>query len=123
MKTTVPTADLRQSPRYKVRISVTCTTRQMFVSTYVTNISRGGLFVRTDHPFPIHSEVVLTLALPECARSLQVTGRVAWTYDIRKEDGRIVPGMGIKFVAMAATDRDFLEEYLDALSCAVATAT
>src|SRR5262245_40099488 len=113
----VNAGDKRRFSRYRVRIAVDCSTKEMFVSNYVTNISRGGVFVSTDHPFPLHSEVALTLALPGSSGAIDVVGRVVWTYDIRKADGRLVPGMGIRFLDLPANDRSRLEQYLGTLPC------
>jgi type IV pilus assembly protein PilZ len=105
-------SERRRDPRYSVHIAVDCQTREMFVSNYVTNISKGGVFVRTDTPLPLYSEIVLTLALPGSERKIAARGKVAWTYDVRKEDGRLVPGMGIKFLDMSPADREAIEECL-----------
>jgi PilZ domain len=49
----------RAHERYEVTISVDCTTQQFFVSNHVCNVSRGGLFIRSDKPLPLESEVSL----------------------------------------------------------------
>jgi uncharacterized protein (TIGR02266 family) len=89
----------------------------MFLSNYVTNISKGGMFVQTDTPLPIQAEVALSLELSHPEATLEIKGRVVWTYDIRKQDARLVPGMGIKFVDLSGKDRALLEQYLSQLPC------
>lgn len=102
----------REHVRYEVSIPVDCSTRQMFVSNHVCNISKGGLFIRSDSPLPLNAEVELVLRLPGTQRSIHATGRVIWNYDIQKGTARIVPGSGIRFVGMAPSDRAALESYL-----------
>jgi uncharacterized protein (TIGR02266 family) len=113
----------REHPRYEVSIPVDCSTRHVFVSNHVSNISRGGLFIRSDAPLPLDTEISLVLRLPGTDRTIRATGRVIWNYDIRKGTTRVVPGLGIRFVEIAASDRATLESYLAGLSPVVALPT
>ena len=106
----------REHPRYEVSIPVDCSTRQFFLSNHVCNISKGGLFIRSDTPLPLQAEVSLVLRLPGTDRSIRATGRVIWNYDIQKGTAHIVPGSGIRFIGMAASDRSALESYLAGLA-------
>lgn len=112
----VRTANTRQHPRYGVSIPVDCSTRELFFSNHVCNISRGGLFIRSDEPLPLGAEISLVLHLPGSDRSLFATGRVIWNYDVEKKTSRVVAGSGIRFVGMTASDRTALESYLAGLS-------
>jgi type IV pilus assembly protein PilZ len=107
---TVPST--RAHTRYEVSIPVDCSTRDVFVSSQFCNISRGGMFIRSDTPLPIDTEVSLVLRLSEPGRSIRARGRVVWNYDMAKGTTRIVPGSGIRFVDMAAEDREALEGLL-----------
>jgi type IV pilus assembly protein PilZ len=106
----------REHPRYEVSIPVDCSTRHLFVSNHVCNISRGGLFIRSDSPLPLNAEVSLVLRLPGTDQSIRATGRVIWNFDMQKGTTRIVPGSGIRFVGMAPSDRAILESYLARLA-------
>jgi type IV pilus assembly protein PilZ len=109
-------ADTRQHPRYEVSIPVDCSTRQFFFSNQACNISKGGLFIRSDKPLPLNAEISLVLRLPGTDRSLFATGRVIWNGDVEKGIPQIVPGSGIRFVGMTASDRAALESYLAGLT-------
>jgi len=100
----------RAHDRYEVSIPVDCSTTHLFFSNHVCNISRGGLFIASNSPLPLNAEVSLVLRLPD--RSIRATGRVIWNYDIAKGSSHIVPGSGIRFVDMSASDRALLEGYL-----------
>jgi type IV pilus assembly protein PilZ len=112
----VRTANTRQHPRFEVSFPVDCSTRQFFFSNYVCNISKGGIFIRSDKPLPLNAEVSLVLHLPAMDRKLFATGRVVWNYDIEKGTSQVVPGSGIRFVAMTSSDRAALESYLAGLT-------
>lgn len=106
----------RADKRYEVNIPVDCTTQHVFISNHVCNISRGGLFIRSDKPLPLQAEVSIVLRLPEAGTSIRATGRVVWNYDMQKGTSRIIPGSGIRFVDMSASDRAILESYLKRLA-------
>jgi len=106
----------RNHPRYAVRIEVNCSTKDMFLTNRVTNLSRGGLFMQSEAPMPLHSLVGLTLFLPDWQARIEATGRVVWSYDIAKGTSHLVCGNGIKFVDLAPDDRSLLEDYLDSLA-------
>lgn len=102
--------------RFRVGLAVSCETRDAFLSGRVTNISRGGLFIRSDHPLPLQSEVDLEFTLPGTGHAIRTTGRVIWNYDMAKGSSRIVPGSGIKFVDLSPADRALLEACLERLA-------
>ena len=109
---TVRAVHTREHPRYEVSIPVDYSTRHVFVSNHVCNISKGGLFIRSADPLPLNTEVSLVLHLPETEQCIRATGRVIWNYDIQKGTTQIVPGSGIRFVDMPPSDRASLESYL-----------
>ena len=105
-----------RSPRFKLHIPVDCSTRDMFLSNHMMNISHGGLFMASDTPLPIHSEVALTFTLPDSERTIRVKGRVIWSYDIPKGTVHLVRGAGIKFVDMTSDDRARLHACINQLA-------
>jgi len=105
----------RAHPRYEVSLPVDCTTRDVFVSSQFCNISRGGMFLRSEKPLPIDAEVDLVLRLPDPGRAIHAKGRVVWNYDMVKGTTRIVPGSGIRFVDIEPDDRAALEAFLGGL--------
>jgi len=106
----------REHVRYEVSIPVDCSTRHMFVSNHVCNISRGGLFIRSDTPLPLNTEVSLVLRLPGTDRCIHATGLVVWNYDMQKGTARLVPGSGIRFIGLPPSERAALESYLASLN-------
>ncbi len=115
MDTAVDVRSERASERFSVDIKVDCATRDMFVSNRVMNISRGGLFIASDQPLPISSQVQLKLSLGD-SLTIEAQGRVIWNYDIRKGSSKVIPGTGIKFLNLSPEHTARLERYLDGLS-------
>jgi uncharacterized protein (TIGR02266 family) len=105
-----------RDPRYQVDIPIDYETRDMFLGSRVTNISRGGLFIRTDNPLPIQTEVDLAFHLPDDDGTIQARGRVVWNYDVPRNSFHVVSGMGIKFIDLSAEQRARLETSLKRLA-------
>ena len=105
----------REHVRYPVDLTVDYSTRDAFVSNCVTNLSRGGLFIKSDNPLPVGAEVDLTLTLPGVDRLMRTRGRVIWNYDMGKGSCHLVRGMGIKFIDMGTTERRRLAGLLETL--------
>jgi type IV pilus assembly protein PilZ len=98
--------------RYQVDIPVDYETRDLFLGSRVTNISRGGLFIRTDNPLPVQTEVSLSLHLPQDEGVIQARGRVVWNYDVPRNSFHVVSGMGIKFIDLSSDQRSRIESSL-----------
>ena len=89
--------------------------RDTIVSTLASNLSRGGVFLRFDQPFPKGQTLSLefnTLRGPVVINQ----GQVTWT-KIRApiESGGVgaVPGMGIRFVKMSQEARVRIGHFVD----------
>jgi hypothetical protein len=61
-----------------------------------TNISLGGVFVRTSLPLAVGMEVELALALPEPPVRIEVHGSICW----QKKSGEELLGLGIRFSSL-----------------------
>lgn len=107
-----------RQPRCELHVPVDCSTKDMFLSNRITNISNGGLFMASETLLPIHCEVMLTFTLPNSDEVIKARGRVIWNYDIRKGTAHLVCGAGIKFVDMSADDRARLRDCIDHLGSA-----
>ncbi len=82
-----------------------------FIHEYVTNISRSGVFIRTDDPLPIGTRVSLSFTvILDDLETIEGVGEVV----------RCVPagpdgepsGMGVVFVELTQVSRDLLERIL-----------
>lgn len=112
----IPGKNRRKDTRFNVQIQVDYQTKELFTSNYTMNISKGGLFIQTNDPLPISSEIHLELNLPQSEVTMEVTGRVVWTFGMVKGSSQIAPGMGIKFINFSRENKKQLEDYIDNLS-------
>jgi hypothetical protein len=79
-----------------------------FVHEYVTNLSRSGVFLRSDTPLPVGTQVDLrfTVILDE-VETIEGIGEV-----IRVQDDP--PGMGVVFRELTQYSQDLIERLLTA---------
>jgi uncharacterized protein (TIGR02266 family) len=77
-----------------------------FVTEYVTNVSGGGVFVKTDTPLPVGTEITLKFAVVlDEIESVEGTGIV-----VRVE--RDPPGMGVVFKELDGYSKELVERLL-----------
>ena len=106
----------RQEPRVPKTLSLTYKDRQSFVNAYSTNISGGGLFVKTDNPLPKGENFLLKLQLPDIGQNLSIQCQVVWN---RKpgDTAKAGPnGMGIRFLEMDDKDVQVLRRYVQEIT-------
>lgn len=93
----------RAHERHRVfRLGVKVATRDAFRASYLRDLSEGGLFVRSQHPLPMGSQVAIELAPPNHP-VLSLLGKV-----VRREEG----GFGVQFGELAAEVRSTLDALL-----------
>ena len=100
--------DRRKSPRTEAVIPVDYSTVDAFFSEFTTNINEGGMFVGTDQPHPIDTEVTLQFRLPGREAPCSVKGRVVWVRE--QADGEGPRGMGIEFETLDDETRTRINE-------------
>jgi uncharacterized protein (TIGR02266 family) len=107
----------RRHPRYEVEIWVDFSTIDLVTSSYVLNLSEGGVFIKSDRPLPLDAEVDLILTLPT-GIPVKAVGRVVWNHDLAKEAPHGSRGAGVRFVDMPDSDRALLRDYVASLGVA-----
>jgi type IV pilus assembly protein PilZ len=116
MKTTVKDAnelrllggtERRRSDRVDLVVRVDYKTVDELFSEFARNINEGGLFIETETPPAIGSEVALQFNIPGSDAPLQVMGRV-----VRKSPGDLgePPGMGIEFENLDNQSQNLIDE-------------
>jgi type IV pilus assembly protein PilZ len=97
-------ADRRRSDRIEVTWAVDCETEDTFLYASITNISAMGIFVRTNEPLAVGTEVTLRFAPPNSPGGFVLRGQVQWIN--RAVAGSPNPGMGIRFAELTLDDRE-----------------
>lgn len=108
-----PGQDKRVHKRACVRVEVTFKTGKQLMKSYMKNVSRGGLFIKTDKPLPLSTELELNFRLPNSYRLFKTKGLVVW---VSPPGGKKMPGMGVQFREMSEEDAIYLEKVVEKLS-------
>ncbi len=95
------TRERRAAERYSTSLRVRYGDGSRVCSGSVENLSRTGLYVRTDDTFRAGTRLDLAIEFPD--RSVQLAGEVMWVIKMaRGEGGSTVHGMGVQFIAPGA---------------------
>lgn len=100
----------RRGRRFAVKLELDFRTELDFVREHATNISNGGLFVRTAHRPPVDSVVTVNVRLPNGKR-LQGEAVVVHTLDDPYQGG-----VGLAFLSDDTTFAQTLDDYLASLA-------
>ena len=106
------TADQRREPRVsaELRIRLAYGSVDDFVERYATNLSRGGIFVRTLEPSPPGSEVLIDISLATGDHVIRGKGVVRWTTPPSAPgEPEREPGMGIRFIELTPESRALID--------------
>ncbi len=84
-----------------------------FFSDYTSNISYGGVFIKTRRPMEIGRAVEMEMEVEGLDKSLKVSGSVVRVAAADNDEGRM-PGMGIEFEPLSQEDIKLLDELYEA---------
>ena len=101
----------RKDDRVQKTLSLTFRDRQSFVKAYTDNISKGGLFIRTEHLLKEGEAFLLKLQLPNLSEPVKVKCEVVWTR-VQSDTEKRPSGMGVKFCEMTKKDIQVMRQYL-----------
>lgn len=111
-----PKKEKRLFPRRPIRTQVVFenTDSEGVLYFFSTDISAGGLFLETDFPIRLGTQVFLRFSLTPNAKPIQATGEVIRV--MRAENKEVGPGkvgIGIRFVYIHPLDRELIQEFIN----------
>ena len=104
--------DRRRTDRADLIVRVEYSTVDELFSEFTRDINEGGLFIETDKPHPLGTEVSMLFNLPGSEEVVRTSGRVV---RIGTSEGDHAPGMGIEFDALTAEARQRINEIIRTL--------
>ena len=109
-------SERRKFVRLLVRVLVDFESPDTYLYDYSSNLSEGGIFVETDKPTDVGTELTLRFTLPGLDRVFEAKGVVRWQNESGEDGSRPVPslgpGMGIEFIEMDQTDKTLLRKFV-----------
>jgi CRP/FNR family cyclic AMP-dependent transcriptional regulator len=104
----------RLEPQVTGTIRISFKKESDFFKSYISNLAKGGLFVKTQKVLPVDTLLNLELTLPRTDRAVHTTGKVIWTRAENMSSDKMPPGMGIQFVYIDPEDERLLKNYMAA---------
>lgn len=104
--------DRRRSERADLTVRIDYSTVDEMFSEFTRDINEGGLFIETEKPKSIGTEVTMHFNLPGSQDGIMTVGRVV---RITAGDEFTPPGMGIEFDELTDADRVRIDSIVRAL--------
>ena len=107
----------RRERRFSEVYKVTFLSPRQLMDEYTQNISLGGMFVVTDNPVKLGSDVEVRILIGQTLQVLHVHARVV--HVVSKEQAEADgsnPGIGVQFVRFLDDHREILKTYVQELS-------
>jgi len=104
----------REYDRVPKRFKITYSSPEALEKCYISDIGKGGIFVKTEKPLKKDEKVSLKLFLPDGGKELEVMGAVAWSSGKKHRTplGEYPPGMGIRFLNISPEDKGRIQRVL-----------
>jgi type IV pilus assembly protein PilZ len=111
----IDSIERRGSPRADFVVRVDYQTVDSLFSEFARNINDGGIFIETDNPQPIGTNVELAFKLPGSDQPIEVVGNVVRTIDADQVEPDEVAGMAIEFENLGSDVRQKINEIIQKL--------
>lgn len=92
-------SDARSSVRVPTRLAVSFNSFGALQECLMTNLSRGGLFVATDHLVDIGTRLLLRVVLQETGEQIEIPAEVT-SHNLSPRMDHPVHGMGMRFLEL-----------------------
>ncbi|AEH45170.1 type IV pilus assembly PilZ [Thermodesulfatator indicus DSM 15286] len=99
----------RKCERIRHVFRVDYSTPEALFNEFAENISEGGLFIQTNNPLEIGTEIVIEFMLPFMDEPIKVKGRVEWHTNLPGVN-KNPPGMGVSFQKLSTEDKEKINE-------------
>jgi type IV pilus assembly protein PilZ len=106
--------DRRVNPRYDTHIQVDYSHGETFLFSYIENISEMGIFIYSESPLPIGTELSMRFG-PEGRDPMELKGTVVWVNPV-KNGNNINPGMGVRFDDITPEAREWLVDIIHTMA-------
>jgi len=107
-------SERRRLDRVPRKFKIAYPTPDALKEAYLSNVSTGGVFIKTDNPLNDGARFNLKLALPECEKELEIFCEVVWSHreEWKAQERAFPPGMGIKFLNLSQEGRQSIDHIL-----------
>ncbi len=101
----------RSDDRIHADVKVTSQNAGIFSDHRIINLSSGGLFISTERPLRLGTQVELTLRFDDPPRVMTMRSSVIWENTL--EDAKNPQGYGLRLSSLRKEERDFIQEFIN----------
>jgi uncharacterized protein (TIGR02266 family) len=101
----------RSNDRIHADVKVSSQNAGIFTDHRIINLSSGGLFIATDRPLRLGTQVELTLRFDAPPRVMTLRSSVIWENIL--EDGKNPQGYGLRLSGLRKEERDFIQDFIN----------
>jgi uncharacterized protein (TIGR02266 family) len=101
-------------PPVNLRIKFRSDSLPQFIERYATDVSRGGIFIRTREPLGVGTQLKLDFQYQGGTPLMSGDGTVVWVREFDPSRANVPPGMGVRFDKLAPESLGVLEQILAA---------
>ncbi|HNR12099.1 MAG TPA: TIGR02266 family protein [Thermodesulfobacteriota bacterium] len=93
-------SDEKENDSNPKRFKIVYQTQEAFANSYLANIGKGGIFIRTERPLEKGSQFSLKIFLPDGGKELEVSCEVVWSNapEAAALQDNASSGMGVRFL-------------------------
>lgn len=102
----------RREKRIPVEVEVRYSSQEGFAIEWITNISKGGLFIKSEKPLPPGTPLKITFSIPGKDVPVEVGGVVRWSVPPSSSPS-VIPGMGIQITEIDEKSKKILDAFVD----------
>ncbi len=102
----------RREERIPVEVEVRYSSQEGFAIEWITNISKGGLFIKSENPLPPGTPLKITFSVPGKDVPIELGGVVRWSVSPSSSPS-VIPGMGIQITEIDDKSRKILDAFVD----------
>ena len=99
-------------PPVNLRIKFRSESLPQFIERYATDVSRGGIFIRTREPLAVGTQLKLDFQYQGGSPLMAGDGTVVWVREFDPSRANVPPGMGVRFDKLAPESQVVLEQIL-----------
>jgi len=108
--------NLRKEPRLGTKLKVVFNTEDSFYKEYSTNLSFGGMFIRSKKKPPLRTRLEISFGLPN-KEEINLVAEVIHIVDAEKSENlNCEEGFGVRFVEFLDDGKKKLKDYYDKLT-------
>ena len=107
------TQDTRKDPRAKIvslNVRYKSATVDEFIENHSHDVSKGGVFIKTDKPFAIGTLLKFEIRLAADQPVIAGVGRVVWKRESPTSSSERPSGMGVKFIKIDDNSRATIDK-------------